>query len=444
MSQNLIEKLQEIWDTARQDPTIRRGRRHWRKIQKTDGYKIAAATLSDVGHALGKAGRYLLNKGKIYGLVVLNLLYPAPLSGNQPSATQGRGNNGENSTTTRKEYRLSDIQARLQAAYSAEELENMCTKLIGTDSIYTRLCAERSQQMGDEILRVAKEVQTQIGNNRGKIRSQVLKQRWGRDVPVGLHCLRSALEVTAEAAENTNSPEFVDMFVSKIRDYNPNGYYGLHDVFYKHRNYKKTTRQHNLLQIIQEETKDNPQDILLIAHKSSGNHTGSGYHMVLCYNDTIVSFNNEKIEDKDVYFSKVSKQGELINISRTVREDGKDEIIRQIVKQIKSDIKAGNPETIQTLLAMYMGDKDIPLQDRMLAGAAVQKIMPPVIAIDPLDNFKHLRQVRAKLTARQTTADYADARTTEKESAVRPAKGSKQTLVAQNRRARPAKDIVRS
>lgn len=440
MSQNLIEKLQEIWNVIQQDPIIRKGQRHWRKIQKSDGYKIAASTVSDVGDILGKTGRYLLRKGKVYGLVALNLLAP-----NQPiKSAETYGNNDENSVSAYKEYRLSDVQAHLQAAYSAEELENICTKLISTDSIYIRLCEERSQMVGNEMIRVAKEVQTEIGGNRGKVRSRILKHRWGNDVPVGLHCLRSALEVTTEAAQNVDAPEFIDIFIQKIRQTNPNSYYGLKSTFVKHRNYKTSTRSHNLRQIISEETKGTPNDILLIAHKSSGNHTGSGYHMVLYYKDTIVSFNGECIETADDYFKYRSSQGDLINISRTVREDGKNDIIRQMVKQIKSDIQAGNPETIQTLLAMYMGDKDIPLQDRMLAGAAVQQNMPQIATINPLDNFNHLRQVRAKLTDRQTAANYADARTNEKDSTVRLAKVSKQTPVAPNRHARSAKDIIRS
>ena len=434
MSQNLVEKLQEIWDNAQKDPTFRHGKRQWKKIQKTDGYKIAASLASDVGQTICKGARYLWNRGKIYGLVAMNLLTSGPLVGN-PSPSSPRSDKDEDAPAVRKEYRLSDIQAHLQAMHSSEELESICTKLISTDSIYTQICAERSQQVGDEILRVAKEIQTQIGGDKGKRRAQILRKRWGNDVPIGLHCLRSALEVTAEAAENTLAPEFIDMFVQKIRDYNPNGYYGLHDVFYKHRNYKKTTRQHNLLQIIKEETAENPNDICLIAHKSKGNHTGSGYHMVLYYNGMIVSFNGEHIEPAADYFKYRSTQGDLINISRTVREDGKDEIVRQIVNQIKNDIKKGKNETIQTLLAMYMGNKDIPLQDRMLAGSVIQNNMPLVASINPLDNLSHLRQVRAKLKDREQSVAALPSASLEKNN-LSTNKNNSQIKIAQSRKNR--------
>ncbi len=442
MSQNLIEKLQEIWNVIQQDPTIRKGQRHWRKIQKSDGYKIAVSAVSDIGRTLGKANRYLLKKGKIYALVALNLLSSGSLSGSQVSSMKKHGDN-DDPISTRKEFRLTDVQAHLQAAYSAEELENLCSKLISTDSIFNQLCAERSQLMGDEVLRVANEIQSQIGGNKGKNRSQILKQRWGKDVPVGLHCLRSALEVMTEASQNTDTPEFIDTFIQKIRQTNPNSYYGLKGTFSKHRNYKSSTRSHNLTQIITEETKDNPHDIFLIAHKSKGNHTGSGYHMVLYYNGIIVSFNGECIETAAEYFKYRSTQGDIINISKTVREDGKAGIVRQIAGKIKSDIAAGKVESFQTLLAMYMGDKDIPLQNRIQLGSDAQQIMPLVASVNPLDNFNHLRHVRAKLAARQTEAGNVNVRTTQKKTAIRPANGSKQHF-AQNRRVREAKDSVHS
>lgn len=397
MSQNLIEKLQEVWGDVWQDRNVRRITRNWNRMKKTDGYKVAAATAKDVVSGVKHTGEWLLRHGKYFLIGGASLISgqtsasPSPISGAQPSDSS--------TADTHKEWRISSTMKHLQDGHSEEQIQQMCCKLLENDSIYNKVCAEKSEQVGTEMLRIAQEVQEKIGGNRGRIRSQVLRSRWGKDIPVGLHCLRSALEVTTEAAENMGAPEFIDTFIQKIRKTNPNGYYGLKGTFAKHRNYKTATRNHNLTQIIAEETKDNPHDILLIAHKSSGNHTGSGYHMVLCFNDTIVSFNNEKIENKDAYFSKVSKYGELINISRTVREDGRSEIVQNITKQVMEDIKDGDGKIVQDLLAMYMGDKDIPLQDRLLAGGIAHEYMPLVAELPSAErNLEHLRKVRAKMS----------------------------------------------
>lgn len=395
MSQNLIEKLQEIWGDIRQDYTVRKIRKNWKKMKKTEGYIVASAIAKTAASGLQRSGGKLLNNIK-YGIIGAASLISGPTSGATGGVPRPAENDG--SADTYKETRLTPVMKQLQEVHSDESLQKICSQLLSNDTVYNKICAEKSEQLGEEILRVAGEVQDLIGGNRGQIRSRILKNRWGKDVPVGLHCLRSALEVTTEAAENTKSPEFINAFVKKIRDYNPNGYYGLHDTFCKHRNYKKSTRNHKLTQIIAEETKDNPYDICLIAHKSKGNHTGSGYHMVLYYNHMIISFNNEKIEDADEYFKDVENQGDLINISRTVREDGREEITQNIIRQFVDDIRAGNTETIETVLASYMGNKEVPLQDRIIAGSVLQSHLPiagnlPATAM----NIEHLRIVRAKM-----------------------------------------------
>lgn len=402
MSPNLIEKFEEIWGEVRQDRTVRRVTRNWNRMKKTDGYKIAAATAKDVVEGAKHVGKQAILYTK-YGFICL-----AALISGKTSASPAAQPSGENSNSdTQKVWRISSTMQHLQETQSEEKFLQKCNAMLSIDSIYNRICAEKSEQVGCEMLRIAQEVQSQIGGDRKAIRRKVLRNRWGNDVPVGLHCLRSALEVTTEAAEKMNAPEFIDAFIQKIRENNPNGYYGLKGTFAKHRNYKTATGKHNLTQIIAEETKNNPHDILLIAHKSSGNHTGSGYHMVLCFNNTIVSFNNEKIEDMNTYFSKVSKQGELINISRTVREDGRDEIVQNITRQMMEDVKQGNLERVEKLLASYMGDKDIPLQDRMLAGGVFHDYIPLIAEAPSVErNLEHLRTVRAKMPQQaEVTAD---------------------------------------
>ncbi|MBE6458861.1 MAG: hypothetical protein E7010_03500 [Alphaproteobacteria bacterium] len=397
MSQNLIEKIQEVWNVVQKDRNVRNIVKSWKKIRKTDQYRVVSAVAKSILEDLEQSSKKILNKGR-YALIAIASFISGPSSAISGNATP-HSNENNISTNTVKETHLSPIMKQLQEVHSEETLTQICNQLLSNDTLYNKMCAERSELLGNEILRVAHEIQSEIGGNKGQIRSRILKKRWGRDVPVGLHCLRSALEVTTEAAQNIEAPEFIDSFIQKIRDYNPNGYYGFHDVFYKHPNYKKSTRTHTLPQIIAEETKDSPHDVILIAHRSYGNRTGSGYHMVLCFDDTVISFNNESIQPVDEYFrTKSYNQGDLINISRTVREDGREEIIKNMTQQIIQDIHSGNTERIDTLLADYMGNKEIPLKDRIIVGSIMQNHLP-IISEQPTitKNLEKLRNVRAKM-----------------------------------------------
>ena len=274
MSQNLIEKIQEVWNVVQKDRNVRNIVKSWKKIRKTDQYRVVSAVAKSILEDLEQSSKKILNKGR-YALIAIASFISGPSSAISGNATP-HSNENNISTNTVKETHLSPIMKQLQEVHSEETLTQICNQLLSNDTLYNKMCAERSELLGNEILRVAHEIQSEIGGNKGQIRSRILKKRWGRDVPVGLHCLRSALEVTTEAAQNIEAPEFIDSFIQKIRDYNPNGYYGFHDVFYKHPNYKKSTRTHTLPQIIAEETKDNPHDVILIAHRSYGNRTGSG------------------------------------------------------------------------------------------------------------------------------------------------------------------------
>ena len=182
-------------------------------------------------------------------------------------------------------------------------------------------------------------------------------------------------------------------------------------AFGKHRNYRKTTAKKNLLALIKEETAKNPDDILMIAQKSSGNRTGSGYHMVLVYHDTVISFNRERIASTDSYFRYTGKQGDMINVSRTAREDAREDIVRSTVNDMMAELQNGKPENLKALLAQYMSIESIPLEDRLMVGKAVQDNTPLIAdltpVIDPVKNLEHLRKVRAKMDNRDQKSKTA-------------------------------------
>ncbi len=403
MSQNLVEKLQEIWNNLQQQPAAQKVSA---KLAEARQQKTVAAVEDGLKKAGQKVRRFWR---KNHMNLRLSILLSAVVSSGPVLSKTGTSNSGSrDKESPNTEIGVSPTMRQLQVNLSQEELGKICSQMLSDDLTYNQICSERSAETGDALLSIASEVQKEI---KSKGRSRVLRSRWGKDVPVGLHCLRSALEVLNEAAQQSGAPEFADAFIQKVRACNPNSYYGLKKAFGKHRNYRKTTAKKNLLALIKEETAKNPDDILMIAQKSSGNRTGSGYHMVLVYHDTVISFNRERIASTDSYFRYTGKQGDMINVSRTAREDAREDIVRSTVNDMMAELQNGKPENLKALLAQYMSIESIPLEDRLMVGKAVQDNTPLIAdltpVIDPVKNLEHLRKVRAKMDNRDQKSKTA-------------------------------------
>ena len=50
MSQNLIEKIQEVWNVVQKDRNVRNIVKSWKKIRKTDQYRVVSAVAKSIFH----------------------------------------------------------------------------------------------------------------------------------------------------------------------------------------------------------------------------------------------------------------------------------------------------------------------------------------------------------------------------------------------------------
>ncbi len=201
------------------------------------------------------------------------------------------------------------------------EQEKLKQSLLNNQDLFDQFCKMRSSDLADSLLTKAQNIQTEI-KSKGR---QILQQRWGKNsggqVNLKFYCIRSGLELLKEAAEVTGNKEFYEGFVKSIEDVNPNSCFSAMQVYNKNPEYIFCN---NLGQRLKEESKNNPDDVFMVIHKSSGN-TSSGYHFVLVANNKVISFNREQIKDISDYFQSSSQKGMnkgyMMNITKEVEKN---------------------------------------------------------------------------------------------------------------------------
>ena len=219
-------------------------------------------------------------------------------------------------------------QSKTSTIMEQEKIEETISQICQDDYAFSRFCEERSKQVGSNFINRAKEIHRDIDENG----ADILKERWGKDVTIGFHCIRSACETLTEAAKDSNCEEFIDGFTKVVKRNNPNGVYGAINPFYandKHHPHAEFYYR-GIGSNITEQTKNNPFDIFMLIHDSKGN-TSSGYHAVIVTQNTVVSFNSEKIVPVEDYCKNI-KSGFIFNISQIVC-DSEQDMLRQCFNQ---------------------------------------------------------------------------------------------------------------
>lgn len=170
MSKNLIEKLQELWSELQTEPTIKKIKESWKKFSNSEGFVATQTKLNKVADqaktklqqnpqvqkAWRAAKKKLRRNHTLMKIAVLGsaLLFPS----HNIAALGGAKSEGDSSQKPNKVLALSSTMRNLQTMHSEQQLDSICTKLIAEDNTFKQICADRSAELGEELLRLAAEV----------------------------------------------------------------------------------------------------------------------------------------------------------------------------------------------------------------------------------------------------------------------------------------------